>query len=71
MSQGDIEFPDDITVQKAASMILDRCKKGYFYRGLWKGEEYYLCGGDCQSCSTQRVLKFLLEVTKAEKGKRG
>jgi len=64
MSQDDIKFPDDVTVQEAIQMTLDRCKKGYFYRGLWKGEEYYLCSGDCQGCSTQQILNFLLKVVK-------
>ena len=67
MSQRDIELPDDVTAQRAIEKVLDRCKKGHFYRGLWREGEYYLCSGDCEGCSGRRILEFLLEVTKAEK----
>lgn len=70
MNQHDIELPDDITVQRAIKMILDRCKKGYFYRGLWREGEYFLCSGDCGGCSGRRILEFLLEITKVKKKRR-
>lgn len=58
----DLKFPDDVTVKEALEIMLVRCKADYFGSGLYKGEDYFLCAGDCQSCSVREVLRFLLDV---------
>ena len=60
----DIEFGENITVEEAMKTILDECKVDNLGCSLYKGEEYYLCAGDCQSCSVREVLRFLLDVIK-------
>lgn len=52
-------------IEKTGYVILClnfKCKNGPYGKTVLKDDEFYTCGGDCQSCSVPQVLKLLKEV---------
>lgn len=57
-----MEIQDEASVKEVLKEIEQFCEKGWteFPTELnYKGEGYYICTGDCQSCGVQGLIHFL------------